>query len=141
MEQVDPAPSNYQGYTGEYDPPPAWSGPESKTARAITGAGYGLVVGLLLCLIWVIWANFVYRWSASRVSGLILTKYKRLNPDRPDGSFVRVGGITIAKDRKSALIDIELRNESPNTLISRVQQNWEIKSDMPCPLLERCVRV
>jgi hypothetical protein len=45
----------------------------------LIGIKYGLIGGLIVILLWYLWAAFVYRYSVERLSNLVLNKYKSMH--------------------------------------------------------------
>jgi len=68
----------------------------------------GVIFGLIVVSIWVLWAMLLYRYSNERKADLILKKYSVLNPV-DDDKFYKVSNIETTDNLIAVVIEIRFK--------------------------------
>lgn len=134
---------NRPGFTpapGYGQPGPFIPGP-TKKERVLTGVLYGVILGLIVICIWWYWAYNTYRWSADRLSGMILSKYEAKyirdntkNAKDPvtaqanllKGKYFKITGTVVDRINMSVTANAELRDKNTQKILSSTSVSYKL---------------
>jgi hypothetical protein len=98
----------------------------------------GLQISGIIIAIWVLYAMFVYRYSADRVGGLILQKYEAVNASKlPKNSFFDFSNVVVYTD--SASCNVDVKDNDSQQIVSTDSVTYSIKDD--CSTDFKCINV
>ena len=85
---------------------------ESILYKILYGVLYGILLGSILCIMWFLWAAFIYRWSTDRIGGNMLKKYKSRNSNLlKDNEYYSYSNVHISSDRSTASCNIDKKDK------------------------------
>lgn len=77
----------------------------------LEGIYNGFILFLIVCVIWIYWAEMIYKWDSSRIGNLILQKYGSLNQSKIiDGTYFNYANVIVSPDKSYVTADIQLRD-------------------------------
>lgn len=78
-----------------------------------------LVVVFTIILIWVAWAEFIYKWDLDRIGNRAVKKYSQQNENKlTDSTFFAYSGVSLSNDKQRVYLTVELRDKISQTIIS-----------------------
>lgn len=118
---------------GDYYPPQVMiTNPYTKMSALKSGLMYGTILGLFVVAVWWVWATTVYKWSISRIGGLMAAKYSALNQklltDNED-SYLSQENIVVAVDRTHATGTMVLTNNKTDQVLNREDVRYTLTTD------------
>ena len=94
----------------------------------------GFIIGIFLIIVWVLWANYIYRWSNVRVSKIITDKVNIAESVVNKNNTVKVEIIEITSEQ----ISVKLKTyDQDNKLIKTKTKTFSVDTecnsvDMDC---------
>ena len=99
-------------------------------SKILDGIKYGLILGLLVILVWWLWAFMIYKWSADRLGNLILAKYQAIHQSKlTEDTFFDYSNVVLAADYGSCSATISLKNKATQVVLSSELVTYTITND------------
>lgn len=107
----------------------------------LEGIYNGSIIFIGILIIWIYWAEYIYRWDPDRIGNLILQKYGPLNKSKiTAGEYYNYSNVIVSADQTYATANIDIRDEQTQELRGSTPVKYKI--DSQCGLIDlNCIAV
>ncbi len=117
----------------------------SSSTVIVSSMYYGVIIGVICIICWMLWAEFIYKYDLDRLGNLVLAKYLVFNQKNQEISleyYYTYNNVRLDQNRQRVYADIERRHAINQFITTRTPVSYALSNKETCPIYSpNCIAV